>query len=113
MDEFSNSVRFLSKYKITTLTEVRKYKTNATTEINELKSKRENLWKRHKQIKTDEEGQFICSEIQKLATKINELNENIKLCDFIENRTVRMRENIKDMRHEDKEKINYKDRNIR
>lgn len=113
MDEFSNSVRFLSKYKITTLTEVRKYKTNATTEINELKSKRENLWKRHKQRKTDEEGQFICSEIQKLATKINELNENIKLCDFIENRTVRMRENIKDMRHEDKEKINYKDRNIR
>ena len=112
MDEFSNSVRFLSKYKITTLTEVRKYKTNATTEINELKSKRENLWKRHKQIKTDEEGQFICSEIQKLATKINELNENIKLCDFIENRTVRMRENIKDMRHEDKEKVKYKDRNI-
>ena len=40
MDEFSNSARFLSKYKITTLTEVRKYKTNATTEINELKSKR-------------------------------------------------------------------------
>lgn len=113
MDEFSNSVRFLSKYKITTLTEVRKYKTNATTEINELKSKRENLWKRHKQIKTDEEGQFICSEIQKLATKINELNENIKLCDFIENMTVRMRENIKDMRHEDKEKIKYKDRNIK
>ena len=113
MDEFSNSVRFLSKYKITTLTEVRKYKTNATTEINELKSKRENLWKRHKQIKTDEEGQFICSEIQKLATKINELNENIKLCDFIENMTVRMRENIKDMRHEDKEKVKYKDRNIK
>ncbi len=112
MDQFSNSARFLSKYKITTLTEVRKYKTNAITEIKELKSKRENLWKRHKQIKTDEEGQFICSEIQKLATKINELNENIKLCDFIENRTVRMRENIKDMRHEDKEKVKYKDRNI-
>lgn len=113
MDEFSNSVRFLSKYKITALTEVRKYKTNATTEINELKSKRENLWKRHKQIKSDEEGHFICSEIQKLATKINELNENIKLCDFIENMTVRMRENIKDMMHEDKEKVKYKDRNIK
>ena len=101
---------FIKEYK---LTEVRKYKTNAITEIKELKSKRENLWKRHKQIKTDEEGQFICSEIQKLATKINELNENIKLCDFIENRTVRMRENIKDMRHEDKEKVKYKDRNIK
>lgn len=113
MDEFSNSVRFLSKYKITALTEVRKYKTNATTEINELKSKRENLWKRHKQIKSDEEGHFICSEIQKLAIKIDELSKDIKVCDFIENRTVRMRENIKDMRSEDKEKVKYKDRNIK
>ncbi len=113
MDEFSNSARFLSKYKITTLTEVRKYKTNATTEINELKSKRENLWKRHKQIKTDEEGQFICSEIQKLATKIIELNKNIKLCDFIENRTSMIKKNIKDMRQEEKVKLKYTDRDYR
>lgn len=113
MDEFSNSVRFLSKYKITTLTEVRKYKTNATTEINELKSKRENLWKRHKQIKTDEEGQFICSEIQELATKIIELNKNIKLCDFIENRTLMIKKNIKDMRQEEKVKLKYTDRDYR
>ena len=113
MDEFSYSARFLSKYKITTLTEVRKYKTNATTEINELKSKRENLWKRHKQIKTDEEGQFICSEIQKLATKIIELNKNIKLCDFIENRTSMIKKNIKDMRQEEKVKLKYTDRDYR
>ena len=113
MDEFSNSVRFLSKYKITTLTEVRKYKTNATTEINELKSKRENLWKRHKKIKTDEEGQFICSEIQELATKIIELNKNIKLCDFIENRTLMIKKNIKDMRQEEKVKLKYTDRDYR
>ena len=113
MDQFSNSARFLSKYKITTLTEVRKYKTNAITEIKELKSKRENLWKRHKQIKTDEEGQFICSEIQKLATKIIELNKNIKLCDFIENRTSIIKKNIKDMRQEEKVKLKYTDRDYR
>ena len=74
MYEFSNSARFLSKYKNTTLVEVREYKTNAITEINELKSKRENLWRKHKRVKTDKEGQFVCSEIQKLDTKINELN---------------------------------------
>ena len=109
MDEFSNSVRFLSKYKITTLTEVRKYKTNATTEINELKSKRENLWKRHKQIKTEEEGQCICSEIQKLATKIEQLNKDIKICNFIKERTLKMKETIKEMNQEIK--VKEKDRN--
>ena len=109
MDEFSNSVRFLSKYKMTTLTEVRKYKTNATTEINELKSKRENLWKRHKQIKTEEEGQCICSEIQKLATKIEQLNKDIKICNFIKERTLKMKETIKEMNQEIK--VKEKDRN--
>ena len=113
MDEFSNSVRFLSKYKITTLTEVRKYKTNATTEINELKSKRENLWKKHKRIKTDEEGQLICSEIQKLAIKIDDLNTNIKLCNFIENRNTEIRGNIKDISQEIKKKQKNRDRNFK
>ena len=97
------------KSKITTLTEVRKYKTNATTEINELKSKRENLWKRHKQIKTEEEGPCICSEIQKLATKIEQLNKDIKICNFIKERTLKMKETIKEMNQEIK--VKEKDRN--
>lgn len=113
MDEFSKSARFLSKYKITTLPEVREYRTNATTEINELRSKRENLWKKHKRIKTDEEGQLICSEIQKLAIKIDDLNTNIKLCNFIENRNTEIRGNIKDISQENEVKQKYKERDSR
>ena len=113
MDEFSKSARFLSKYKITTLPEVREYRTNATTEINELRSKRENLWKKHKRIKTDEEGQLICSEIQKLAIKIDDLNTNIKLCNFIENRNTEIRGNIKDISQEIKKKQKNRDRNFK
>lgn len=44
LDQFSNATRFLVKYKITTLTEIKEYRTNAVTELNELKGKRENLW---------------------------------------------------------------------
>ena len=113
MDKFSNSARFLSKYKITTLNEVKEYRTNATTEINELKSKRENLWKKHKRVKTDEEGQLICTEIQKLAIKIDELNTNIKLCNFIENRTVKIKENIKEINQKNKNKLRCMDKNSR
>ena len=113
MDDYSNSARFLTKYNITTLTETREYKSSAENKIVELKGLRENLWRKHKRIKTNEEGQLICYEIQKLAIKIDELSKDIKVCDFIENRTVRMRENIKDMRSEDKEKVKYKDRNIK
>lgn len=43
LDQFSNATRFLVKYKITTLTEIKEYRTNAVTDLNELKGKRENL----------------------------------------------------------------------
>ncbi|MGN1270342.1 MAG: hypothetical protein ACI4UU_05725 [Clostridia bacterium] len=65
----------------------KEYKSSLINKIVELKRLRENLWRKRKRIKTDEEGQFICSKIQKLATKIDELNKNIKLCDFIEDNT--------------------------
>ena len=62
-----------------------------------------------KDFKTEEEGQCICSEIQKLATKIDQLNKDIKLCNFIEERTLKMKENIKEMNQEIK--VKEKNRN--
>ena len=111
MDDYSDSARFLAKHNITTLTEIKEYKSSAINKIVELKGLRENLWRKHKRIKTFEEGQFICSEIQKLATKIDELNKDIKLCDFIENNTLKMKNNISEMRQEENNNVKVKNRN--
>ena len=115
MDDYSNSARFLAKYNITTLTEIKEYKASAINKKVELKGLRENLWRKHKRIKTFEEGQLICSEIQKLATKIDELSKDIKLCDFIENNTLKMKDNIKEISKEENNKIKLKNinRNMR
>lgn len=98
MDDYSNSARFLAKYNITTLAEIKEYKSSAINKIVELKGLRENLWRKHKRIKTDEEGQFICSEIQKLATKIDKLNKDIKLCDFVEEKSLKIKEKIQEIK---------------
>ena len=108
MDDYSNSARFLAKYNITTLTEIKEYKSSAINKIVELKGLRENLWRKHKRIKTNEEEQFICSEIQKLATKIDELNKDIKLCNFIEDNTLKMKDNIREITKEENNKIKAK-----
>lgn len=110
MDDYSNSARFLAKYNITTLTEIKEYKSSAINKIVEFKGLRENLWRKHKRIKTNEEGQFICSEIQKLAIKIDELNKDIKLCNFIEDNTLKMKNNIKEMNKEENNKIKVKNK---
>ena len=111
MDDYSNSARFLARYNITKLTEIREYKSLAINKIVELKGFRENLWRKHKRIKTFEEGQLICSEIQKLATKIDKINKDIKLCNFIEDNTLKMRDNIKEMSKEEINKVKIKNRN--
>ena len=113
MDDYSNSARFLAKYNITTLAEIKEYKFSAINKIVELKGLRENLWRKHKRIKIFEEGQLICSEIQKLATKIDELNRNIKLCNFIENNSLRMKDSIKEMNQEIKVKVKDKNLDVR
>ena len=87
------------------------FKQQMNEKINPLKSERENLWRKHKRIKSFEEGQLICSEIQKLATKIDELSKDIKLCDFIENNTLKIKDNIKKLNKEEKNKVKIKNRN--
>ena len=66
----------------------------------------------YKRVKTFEEGQLICSKIQKLATKIDELNKDIKLCDFIENNTLKMKDNIKEINQEENNKIKVKRKDV-
>ena len=108
MDDYSNATKFLVKYNITTLTEIREYKSSAINKIVELKGVRENLWRKHKRIKTFEEGQLICSEIQKLASKIDELNKDIELCDFIEDNSLKTKDNIKEIGKETNNKTKSK-----
>lgn len=80
--------------------------------IVELKGLRENLWRKHKRIKSDEEGQLICCQIQKLVTKIDELSKDIKVCDFIENNTLKMKDNIKEFSKEKNNKVKVKRKDV-
>lgn len=83
MDEFSKQVRFVCKNKINTEQELLDYQKSAYEKINPLKSERENLWKKLKRAKTDEEKATIESQIVEISKKITPLAEEIKHCDNI------------------------------
>lgn len=80
LDEFSNQARFLSRYNINTSQDLLNFEESAYEKVNPLKSKRENLWKKHKRVKTDEEKQIIENEIVKLSKQIAPITEEIKTC---------------------------------
>ena len=92
MDEFSKQVRFVCKNNINTEQELLNYQKSAYGKINPLKSKRENLWKKHKRAKTDEEKTIIENQIVELSKKITPLIEEIKYCNNIELRLERIKQ---------------------
>ena len=91
MDEYSNQAKFLARYKINTEQELSDFKKSAYDKINPLKSERENLWKRHKRAKTDDEKNNIENQIVEISKKITPLAEEIKHCDNIQIRIDRIK----------------------
>ena len=86
MDEYSNQARFLAKYKINTEQELSDFKKSAYNKINPLKSERENLWKKHKRAKTEDEKKNIENQIAEISKKITPLAKEIRHCGNIQRR---------------------------
>ena len=92
MDEFSKQVRFVCKNNINTEQELINYQKSAYEKINPLKSERENLWRKHKRTKTEDEKETIENKIIEISKKITPLAEEIRLCDNIFKRLEKINE---------------------
>lgn len=109
MDEYSNQARFLAKNNINTEQELLDFEKSAYEKVNPLKSKRENLWKKHKRAKTDEEKQAIENEIIKISNQITPITEEIKHCNNIMQRVDKIRQ--VQLHEQIEQEKNKKDRN--
>lgn len=83
MDEFSKQVRFVCKNNINTEQELMNYQKSAYERMNLLKSERENLWRKHKKVKIENEKKNIENQIVEISKKITPLAEETRLCDNI------------------------------
>ena len=92
LDEFSNQARFLARYNINTSKELLEFEKLTYEKVNPLKSKRENLWKKRKRAKTDEEKQAIENEIVEISKQITPIVEEIKHCNNIMKRMEKIKQ---------------------
>lgn len=112
IDEYSNQAKLLATNNINTEEELLNFEKSIYEKINPLKSERENLWKKHKKAKTDNEKKDIENQIIDISKKISPLVEQIKCCNNITNRLNRIKnfelKNSLEIEHFKKE---YKDIN--
>ena len=112
IDEYSNQAKLLATNNINTEEELLNFEKSIYEKINPLKSERENLWKKHKKAKTNDEKKDIENQIIDISKKISPLVEQIKCCNNITNRLNRIKnfelKNSLEIEHFKKE---YKDIN--
>ena len=86
MDEYSNQAKLLDNYDIHTTEELIQLKKSIYGKINPLKNQRENLWRKHKRAKTQDEKTTIEDEIADISKQITPLAEEIKCFEKIQGR---------------------------
>ena len=104
MDKISNEVRLLCRKDIETVQELLAYKKSLTLDKKEYKTKVENLWRKNKKAKSENEKQEIYSEIKLLQNEIKKLNEEIELVEDIETRIPKMKEKVDELEYKNQEK---------
>lgn len=111
MNDISKQTRLLVSNKIETQEQLLFYKENLNIDIKDLTTKRENLWKKFKRAKNDNEKLSIRYEIDDITRKLKPKKENLKLCKDIEKRLDIVKENVKDF--EDEQEIEKGDNKIK
>ena len=86
MDEYSNQAIFLANHKINTEEQLNEFEKEAYKKLAPLKSERENLWKKHKRAKTDDDRTLIEKQIAEISKRITPLAEEIKHCKNVQKR---------------------------
>ena len=109
MDKISRETRFLCKNNIQNVQELLAYKKLINLNKKELKSQKENLWRKHKKAEDEKEKQNIYTRIQEIQNEIDKLSEEIILIEDIETRVPKIKENIEEINNDKKERRKEKE----
>lgn len=103
LNQISKQTQLLARNKIETYQQLLFYKDTINQDIKELSTKRENLWRKIKRTKNDDEKLEIRKEIDTITKLLEPKRKEVVLCGGIEKRLGVVKENIKEF-EEEKEK---------
>ncbi len=103
IQNISKETRLLVKHKIDTAEQLIAYKDGLTQEIIALSGHRKHLRYQSRSVR-DEEKLSVKADIAALSTKISELRKDVRLCEDIETRSVDMKEKIRRVAKDEKNK---------
>lgn len=112
MDSISKQTELLVKNKIVTDEQFLLFKQEKEKNLDNLLKEREDLWKEYNKSKNNKDKRNIRLKIDNLYKVINAFKYELKLCDLIEERSTKIKNNIKNF-EENKQRGKDKNDNIR
>ena len=109
MDEYSERIRFLCKYKIETMSDIDNVKEKKQEEMQKILNIRNRLYYKRQKLDNESEKDSVTKEIIDVTAVLTKVRKEIKLCDEIYDGVPKMKEQLKEMDEKEKQKINEKE----
>lgn len=109
MDEYSERIRFLCKYKIETMCDVDNVKEKKQEEMQKILNIRNRLYYKRQKLENESEKASATKEIIDVTSALQKVRKEIKLCDEIYDNVPKMKEQLKELDDKEKQKIKEKE----
>lgn len=108
MDEYSERIRFLCKYKIETMSDVDNIKEQKQEELQKILNIRNRLYYKRQKLDNEIEKDRVTKEIIDVNSTLTMVRKEISLCGEISDNARKMKEQIKEIDEKEKEKLKEK-----
>lgn len=109
MDEYSERIRFLCKYKIETMSDIDNVKEKKQEELQKILNARNRLYYKRQKLDNESEKDSVTKEIIDVTSVLQKVRKEIKLCDEIYDKVPKMKEQLKELNDKEKQKIKEKE----
>ncbi len=113
MDEYSERIRFLCKYKIETMSDIDNVKEKKQEELKRILNTRNKLYYKRQKLDNESEKDSVTKEIIDVTSVLTKVRKEIKLCDEIYDGIPKMKEQIKELDDKEKQKIKEKESKLK
>lgn len=103
MDEYSERIRFLCKYKIETMSDIDNVKEKKKEEMQKILNIRNRLYYKRQKLDNESEKDSVTKEIIEVTSVLAKVRKEIKLCDEVYDGVPKMKEQLKEVNKKDKE----------
>ena len=108
MDEYSERIRFLCKYKIETMSDIDNVKEKKQEEMQKILNTRNRLYYKRQKLENESEKDSFTKEIINVTSVLAKVRKEIRLCDEIYDGVPKMKKQLKEL--DEKEKENAKEK---